>query len=91
MTPKLTNELQDAVKQHDGGPVEVEGDELSCVLMSVDVYRSLIGDLPGNDQDYAECVDGIRRGLASIERGEGIPLDNAFDSIRKQHDIPADA
>ncbi len=35
-----------------------------------------------------EAVEGIREGLAEMERGEGIPLDEAFDEIRRRHHIP---
>ncbi len=91
MAPKISQELQQALQQNAGGPVEVEGNGVSCVLMTVDVYRTLLGDLPGDDQDYAECVQGIRRGLESMDRGEGIPLDEAFEAARRKHDIPTDA
>jgi prevent-host-death family protein len=37
--------------------------------------------------DRAEAVVGIRSGLASMERGEGIPLDEAFDFLRRKHNI----
>lgn len=38
--------------------------------------------------DRAETVVGIRKGLASMERGEGIPADKAFEKLRKKHNIP---
>lgn len=91
MAPKISEELRQALQQNAGGPVEVEGDGVACVLMTVDVYRTLVGDLPGDDQDFGECVRGIRRGLESVDRGEGVPLDEAFEAVRKKHDIPADA
>jgi hypothetical protein len=91
MAPKLSNELQKAVERSAGGPVEVEGDGLSCVLMTLDVYRALLDDLPGNDEDYAQCVQGIRRGLESVERGEEVPLDEAFETVRRKHRIPPGA
>jgi len=90
MAPKISGELQKAVEQKAGGPLEVEGEGVSYVLMSVDVYRALLGDLPDDDQDYAQCVEGIHRGLTSVERGEGIPLNEAFEAVRQKHNIPAD-
>ena len=93
MAPKISDELQKAVEQQAGGPVEVEVEVegISYVLMSVEVYRALLGDLPDDDQDYAECVEGIRRGLTSMERGEGIPLNEAFEAVRQKHKSRADA
>ena len=40
-------------------------------------------------RDRQEAVEGIREGLAEMDRGEGIPLDEAFDEIRRGGlDIP---
>jgi prevent-host-death family protein len=41
--------------------------------------------------DRAEAVIGIRKGLASLERGEGIPAEEAFEMLRQKHKIPRDA
>jgi hypothetical protein len=38
--------------------------------------------------DRAEAIIGIRRGLASMKRGEGVPAEEAFERIRKKHKIP---
>ena len=38
-------------------------------------------------RDRQEAVEGIREGLAEMDRGEGIPLDEAFDEIRRRHQI----
>jgi prevent-host-death family protein len=38
--------------------------------------------------EHADAVEGIRRGLASMERGEGIPAQEAFDSLRRKHGVP---
>ena len=37
--------------------------------------------------DRAEAVVGIRKGLASMARGEGIPAEKAFDRLRKKYNI----
>lgn len=38
--------------------------------------------------DYADAVEGIRAGVASMERGQGIPAEEAFDTLRRKHRIP---
>lgn len=38
--------------------------------------------------DCAEAVVGVRKGLASMARGEGIPAEKAFEKLRKKHSIP---
>ena len=41
--------------------------------------------------DRAETIIGIKKGLESMARGEGIPAEEAFDRLRKKHAIPQDA
>ena len=41
--------------------------------------------------DRAEAVIGLKKGLESIARGEGIPADEAFERLRRKHDISQDA
>ena len=38
--------------------------------------------------DRAEAVVGIRKGLNSMARGEGIPAEKAFERLRKKHNVP---
>jgi predicted transcriptional regulator len=37
--------------------------------------------------EQESSLAGIRRGLASMERGEGIPLEEAFAEIRRRHGL----
>jgi antitoxin ParD1/3/4 len=39
-------------------------------------------------RDRQEAMEGIREGLAESERGEGIPLDEAFGQLRAKHNVP---
>lgn len=41
--------------------------------------------------DRAEAIVGIRKGLESAARGEGIPAEEAFERLRRRHNIPGDA
>ncbi len=58
--------------------------------------RSAQDDLPIVDcqvlldrVEYLETVLGIQKGLASFDRGEGIPVDEAFESLRQKFSIPS--
>ena len=62
----------------------VDGEEL--VVQAVRSYQRMMKIL-----DRAETVEGIRRGLASMERGEGRPADEVFEDIRRRHSIPRNA
>ena len=42
-------------------------------------------------RDRQEALEGIKEGLAEVERGGGIPLDEAFHQIRKRYNVPPDA
>ncbi len=42
-------------------------------------------------QDREEALQGVSVGLESMERGEGVPLDEAFAEIRAKHNIEDDA
>ena len=42
-------------------------------------------------REEAEAVEDIRDGLASVERGEGISLDEAVRGLRTKYGIPEDA
>ena len=41
--------------------------------------------------DRAEAIEGIQRGLESMQRGEGTPAQDVFTRLRKKHNIPHDA
>ena len=38
--------------------------------------------------ERAEAIIGIKKGLASMEQGEGVPLENAVKKLRRKHKIP---
>lgn len=48
------------------------------VVQSAEAYRELLRRL-----DYAECVVGIMRGREAAARGDSLPLDEAFEEIRR--------
>ena len=41
--------------------------------------------------DRAEAIEGIQKGLESMQRGEGKPAQEVFTRLRKKHNIPHDA
>jgi prevent-host-death family protein len=41
--------------------------------------------------DRMEAIEGIQKGLESMQRGEGKPAQDVFTRLRKQHTIPHDA
>ena len=45
-----------------------------------------LGDLQ-QSLDYAHAVEGIRRGLESIDRGEGDAAGQVFRELRRKHGL----
>jgi prevent-host-death family protein len=41
--------------------------------------------------DRLQAIEGIQKGLASMQRGEGKPAHEVFTRLRKKHTIPHDA
>jgi prevent-host-death family protein len=41
--------------------------------------------------DRAEAIEGIQKGLESMQRGEGKPAQEVFTRLRKKHNISHDA
>lgn len=56
------------------------------IVQDARAYQKLLNIL-----DQAEAIEGVRRGLASMERGTGRPADEVFDAMRKRHKIPRSA
>lgn len=52
-------------------------------IQNVDAYRNMLELM-----DHAQAVEGIRRGLDSMARGEGRSAEEVFESLRKRHQIP---
>ena len=52
------------------------------VVQDAEAYEKLLDQV-----DRAEAIESIQRGLDSVARGEGRPISEALESIRKKHDI----
>ena len=85
MTPKLTPELQEAVENQNGGPVRVQGKGGSFILLSIDRYRSLLGD-KSDEEETAEAVAGIQAGLDAVKQGRTRPLSEALDDLGRKYE-----
>ncbi len=55
------------------------------VVQDAAAYQELLDKV-----EQAEAVEGIRRGLDSMKRGEGKPAGEVFSEIRAKYDIPSD-
>ncbi|MCU0547060.1 MAG: hypothetical protein MUE44_33695 [Oscillatoriaceae cyanobacterium Prado104] len=49
----------------------------------LNIYEQLLERI-----DYLEAIIGIRKGLESFDRGEGIPAERAMKMLQQQFNIP---
>jgi hypothetical protein len=49
----------------------------------LNIYEQLLERI-----DYLEAIIGIRKGLESFDRGEGIPAERAMNMLQQQFNIP---
>jgi PHD/YefM family antitoxin component YafN of YafNO toxin-antitoxin module len=87
LTDFLRNAKAHLKRLQKGGPLvlTVNG-RVAAVLDSPTSYQKLM-----EAQDRLEAVEGIRRGLASADRGEGRPAAEVLTKIRRKHRIPREA
>ena len=76
MTPKLSEELQEALRQSLGF---VEGD--TFILMTKEIYLSAMSECTQED------VEATNKGLADIEAGRTRPVEDFFRDFDSKHGI----
>jgi hypothetical protein len=76
--PQLPPEIEAAVAAHHGGPVSVTGQQGEHVVMSLAIYRNLMG--VGNDEDFARSIADLTVSLSQAEAGQTLSL----DEVRKR-------
>jgi prevent-host-death family protein len=78
-----TNEVLEQLKATGQPMVLTVNGKAEIVVQDAASYQAML-DLV----ERAEAIAGIKRGLESIERGEGIPAEEAFQRLRERHNIP---
>jgi PHD/YefM family antitoxin component YafN of YafNO toxin-antitoxin module len=53
------------------------------VVQDAASYQKLLDML-----DRAEAIEGIRKGLKSVEEGRTRPVEEVFEEIRREHEVP---
>ncbi len=52
----------------------------AVVVQDAEAYQQLLDQI-----DRAEAIEGIRRGLESVARGEGLPMEEVFAELRAKY------
>jgi predicted transcriptional regulator len=86
MTPKLTNEMRQAIRQNPGRPISVEDDETHKIYVLVDqsTHERAMRALAHEEEDLA----AVQAGLDAAATGEVSPLDEADQRIRDRLGFP---
>jgi hypothetical protein len=84
MNPRLTAEQREAVDKQNGC-VEVEDASGKCVLMSIEVFREVMG--VGMERDFEESVAALRRSYAQFAMGRTRPLIEALDELGTRYGL----
>jgi hypothetical protein len=85
MATRLTDEQRNAVDEHHGF-LEVEGGGTAYVVMSMQVYREMMG--VGSDAEYRASLDAIREGLEDVEGGRTRSIEDFFQDLDRKHGLP---
>jgi prevent-host-death family protein len=80
---RRTNDFVKQMKEtHEPVVLTVNG-KAELVVQDAESYQALLDRL-----DQIEAIEGIRRGLEQMERGEGRPADEIFADFRARHSLP---
>jgi PHD/YefM family antitoxin component YafN of YafNO toxin-antitoxin module len=70
------------VLQKSGGPLQIVGQQGNYVVMRLDVYDAMLGI---SDDEDAETLASVRRGLADVAAGRTHDADEAFDRLESRY------
>jgi len=85
MNPTLTSEQLSALEREHGGPIRVDAEGSSYVLMSLDAYRSIMG--VGTEAEFAESVTALRAAMEEVRAGQTRPYKEALEELAMRHGI----
>jgi MFS family permease len=61
---------------------------VAALLLTGLVPPVILAPVAGLLVDRLETIDGIQRGLESMNRGEGRPVEEFFEELRQKHELP---
>lgn len=81
--PLLPAEIESVVALQHGGPVTVAGQQGDHVVMSVKVFRDMMG--VGSDDEMATSVAALKESLAQTADGQTMSLDEAAERLTQKY------
>lgn len=83
--PRITDEQELALKAGHG-MVRAEGPEGDVILMSLEVYRELMG--VGSDEEFQESVSALQEAMEEARQGRTRPLTDVLDELGRKYEVP---
>ena len=77
----ITPETEQALQQS-GGPLEIAGERGKYVVMRLDVYDAMLGI---SDDEEAQTLASVRRGLAEVDAGRTHDANEALDRLQSRY------
>lgn len=77
----ITPETENALQQQ-GGPLQIAGSRGKYVVMRLDVYDAMLGI---SDDEEAQTLASVRRGLADVDSGRTHDSGEAFDKLQSRY------
>src|SRR5437870_10739664 len=78
-----TNDFMKQMKETKTPVVLTVNGKAELVVQDAESYQAMLDRL-----EQIDAIEGIRRGLEQMERGEGQPAEEQFAEFRKRHGIP---
>ncbi len=78
----LTPAVESLLVQH-GGPLSINGTHGDYVVMRSDVYEQMLGL---SEENEAETLAAVNRGLADLNAGRTVSLEEAMKELRSRHE-----
>ena len=78
-----TNDFMKQMKETKTPVVLTVNGKAELVVQDAESYQAMLERL-----EQIDAIDGIRRGLEQMDRGEGRPAEQVFAEFRRRHGIP---
>jgi prevent-host-death family protein len=80
---RRTSEFIEQIKETGHPLVLTLNGKAELVVQDAASYQKLLAAL-----DQAEAIEGIRKGLKSVQEGRTRPVEEVFEEIRREHEVP---
>jgi prevent-host-death family protein len=80
---RRTGEFIEQIKETGHPLVLTLNGKAELVVQDAASYQRLIDAV-----DRAEAIEGIRKGLKSVKEGRTRPVEEVFEEIRREHEVP---